>query len=345
MTGTACRRIGAIWLSVFLVACDARQSGEKVPEQRNRFVVVYTSIDETRAAALYRTFAAETGIRVQHVTADEDGLLQLMLDKTQAPAADLYMAAGVSRLWRAADKGALRPTHAEDLIAAIPARLRDPENQWFGIAVMANVIVFSPSVVAPDELGSYESLAEPRWRGQLCMTSSSLPDNNALIAHLIHRHGHRQAELIVRQLAANLALPALNDPRALFAAMESGRCSVGIVSLAAAANGMAASSAAKPGIATPTLENGGTMVDIIGAGVSRHARNAADAVIFVQWLAGPVAQSIIAESLAALPAVRGAEVPRQLEAWAGLQQSETGVSHLGLLHQDAIDLAERARYH
>jgi iron(III) transport system substrate-binding protein len=197
-----------------------------------------------------------------------------MLDRSRAPAADLYMAAGVSRLWRAADKGVLRPTHADDLIAVIPARLRDPENQWFGMAVMANVIVFSPSVVTPDEFGSYESLAEPRWRGQLCMTSSSLPDNNALIALMIHRHGHRQAELIVRQLLANFALPALRDPQALFAAMESAVCTVGIVSLAAAADSMAGNSASKSGIATPTLGHGGTQVDIAGC---RGCRSAATA--------------------------------------------------------------------
>lgn len=338
------RRVIGTCLLVLLVACNDRAAVDTPAQPGNRFVVVYSPIDEARTAALYRAFTAETGIRVQQVSADKSRLLQLMLDKTQAPAADLFMATGVSQLWRAADQGVLRPTHADELTAAIPARLRDPENQWFGFAVLANVIVFNRSLARPEEFVSYESLAEPAWRGRICMTSSSQPDNSALIALLIQRHGHRQAELVVRQLVANLALPPLTDPQALLAAIESGRCPVGIVTLEAAVNRMAVDPGSKLGVATPTLESGATQVDIVGAGVTRHAGNATDAISLIRWLAKPLAQGLIAESFTALPAVRDAAVPQRLRPWQDLKQSDTGVFHLGLLHQDAIDLAERAKY-
>jgi iron(III) transport system substrate-binding protein len=271
-----------------------------------------------------------------------------MFDKTQAPAADVYIADSAARLWRASDAGVFRPTHADDLNASIPAHLRDPENQWFGIAVKANVLVFNSTIATAEELGGYESLADPAWLGQACMSSSALPDNNALIAHLINRHRtlgqNRQAELIVRQLMLNLALPVFRDPQAMFAAIETGRCTVGIASLEAAVQRMAAEPGSQLGIATPNLANGGTQVDIVGAGVTRHAGNAVAAARLLRWLAGHKAQKAIAELLLALPAVPAVAAPQRLKDWQDLQQSGTNVAQLGLLHQEAIDLADRARY-
>jgi iron(III) transport system substrate-binding protein len=237
-----------------------------------------------------------------------------------------------------------RPTHADDLNASIPAHLRDPENQWFGIAVRANVLVFNSTIATAAEFVGYESLADPAWLGQVCMSSSALPDNHVLIALLIDRHQNRQAELIVRQLMLNLALPVFRDPQAMFAAIESGRCTVGIASLGAAVQRVAVEPGSQLGIATPSLANGGTQVDIVGAGVTRHAGNAAAAARLIRWLAGHKEQKAIAELLLALPAVPAVEAPQRLRAWQDLQHSETNVAQLGLLYQEAIDLAERAGY-
>ena len=182
----------------------------------------------------------------------------------------------------------------------------------------------------------------------VCMSSSALQENNALIALLIDRHQNRgqnrQAELIVRQLMLNLALPVFRDSQAMFAAIESGRCTVGIASLEAAVQRVSAEPGSQLGITTPNLANGGTLVDIVGAGVTRHAGNAAAAAQLIRWLAGHKAQTAIAETLLALPAVPTVAAPQRLRGWQYLQQSETNVAQLGLLHQEAIDLAERARY-
>ncbi len=344
MTRVFGRCVLVFWLPLNLVACGGESVDGTAPDQGKEFVVVYSSIDEVRMAPLYRAFTEETGIRVQQVTADDDKLLQLMLDKTQGPVADFYITDSAARLWRASDIGVLRPTHADDLNASIPSHLRDPENQWFGIAVKANVLVFNSTIATAEEFAGYESLANPAWRGQVCMSSSALPDNNALIALLIDRHQTRQAELLVRQLVANLALPVFRDPQAMFAAIESGRCTAGIASLDASVQRQAAGPGSKLGIAAPTLANGGTQVDIVGAGVTRHAGNAAAAVRLLRWLAGHKAQEIIAESLLALPVVPAVAAPQRLRVWQELQQSETNVAQFGLLHQEAIDLAARARY-
>lgn len=342
MSGAVNCRFAIGWLLLGLAACSKDPAQGTLPAQGREFVVVYSSIDESRIAPVYRAFTAETGIRIHQVTADDDRLLQMMLDKTQEPAADFYIATGAARLWRAADAGVLRPTHADDLNAAIPPHLRDPEYQWFGLAVMANVLVFDSAAVTAEEIPGYEAFADPAWHGQLCLSSSALPENNSLIALLIERHGLRQAELLVRQLIANLALPVFDDPQALLAAIESGRCTAGIANLEAALARPAASPGSGLGIAGPA--NDGTQVDVTGAGVTRHAGNATAAVRLLRWLSGTEAQAIIADSLSRLPAVPTVVAPQHYVAWQGLAHDGTNVARLGMLHQDAADLAERARY-
>ena len=151
MTGLLRRTVFVSWLSLNLAACGGESANKIEAGQGKEFVIVYSAIDEARMAPLYRAFTEETGIRIQQVTADDDRLLQLMLDKTQASAGDVYISGSAARLWRASDAGVLRPTHADDLNASIPAHLRDPDNQWFGIAVKANVLVFNSTIATAAE--------------------------------------------------------------------------------------------------------------------------------------------------------------------------------------------------
>ena len=336
---------GRLAMALLLLACTAcsKDPGNGIERAPAReFVVVYSSIDESRTAPAYQAFTAATGIRIQQVTADDDRLLQMMLDKAHAPAADLYLAAGAATLWNASDAGVLRPTHADELYAAIPPQLRDPENQWFGLADNAHVLVFDPRVLTADRIPGYEMLADTAWRGLVCLSSSTSPGNTALIALLIERHGLRQAEVLVRQFMSNLAVPVFRDPQALLAAVESGRCSIGISSLEAALQRTATGTAQELGIAAPA--HGGVLVDVVGGGVTRHAGNAAGAQRLLQWLAGPAGQAILADSLPALPAAQDVTAPPRYAAWQDLRHGEINVARFGMRHREAIDLAERARY-
>jgi iron(III) transport system substrate-binding protein len=330
--------------SLVLVACGDRSGGNGVAEKPGEYVVVYTSVDEQQMLPVYRAFTSDSGIRIQQVSADDAALLQWILDKRRTPVADIYLAAGASRLWRATDADVFRPTHVDALREAIPGHLRDPDNQWFGLAVSANVIVFNTGLAGAAAPGTYESLADEAWKGRICLTTSIRVENIGFVASLIERHGTRAAELLVRQLIANLALPVFDDTDPLLAAVESGQCHAGIAPLDVAAAYLSANAGTKLGVLTPAATNGGTQVDILAAGVTRHSGNPAGAARFLTWLATGDAQRILAESRAALPAVPGAEVPAQLASWRDLSQSATGVFRLGRLSQEAIDLAERARY-
>jgi iron(III) transport system substrate-binding protein len=332
-------------LTLMLAACSQTHDERNETDDKVEYVVVYTSMDQSRTAPVFQAFTAESGVRIQQVSADNDRLLELIPDKTHKPAADLFMADGVAALWRAADKDLFRPTYSADLDAAIPADLRDPDARWAGLALRAKaLIVHSPSVAGDAYPVAYESLAEPQWRGRVCLSSSSQAENIALIALLIERHGTRDAELIVRRLVANLALPVFDAAQSMITAFESGRCGAGIAGLDAVIGEGSDIASAQIRVVTPLASGGGTLVDIIGAGVTRHAANPEGARRLLFWLASPAGQSVLSEHCSSLPVNASVAAPRQLRVWSSLDRAGISVFRLGVLNQDAIDLAERAHY-
>ena len=132
-------------------------------------------------------------------------------------------------LWHAADRGLLQPIESTMLTGNIPAYLRDPENRWFGLSVRARTIVYSTERVKPEELTSYEALADPKWRGKLCLRTSKKVYNQSLVAMLIASTVKHKTEKIVRGWVANLATEPFSNDTLLMEAIVAGQCDVGIV--------------------------------------------------------------------------------------------------------------------
>ena len=90
---------------------------------------------------------------------------------------------------RAKAAGVLQPVHTVRLDALVPAQYRDPEGYWYGLSVRARPIVYAKDRVDPALLPSYASLAEPRWRGRICVRSSNSIYNQSLLAAMIAHIG------------------------------------------------------------------------------------------------------------------------------------------------------------
>jgi iron(III) transport system substrate-binding protein len=329
---------------MLVVACSDDSDNQATAVGTRELVTVYSSLDEAQTAPLFRAYEKSTGDRVQQVTADDDRLLEMMLDKRRAPAADLYIANGAALLGRAVQRGIFRPTYADELDATVPSRLRDPENLWFGIALTANVLVVNGSLLKTDEPGSYESLAEDKWAGGICLSSSTLLENIAFIAWLIERHGQRDAELIVRRILANLAMPLFDDVPSLVAAVGLGQCDVGIAALDAVLAQQLGGAVAPVRVVLPPAASGGTQIDVVAAGVTRHAGNPDGARKLLLWLVSDAGQRLVADSKLALPASPTVGMPGRVSASGSLEQSTVEVFRLAQLSENAFDLAERARY-
>lgn len=254
---------------LFLLALSACDSD--APTERPEPVVVYaTEGDEANLAAWFSAFTAATGIPVTVRYEDATTQTDNVIANEGAPPADLLLTNNVADIWRAADEGALRPIQAASL-ALIPENLQDPDGLWSAIDTRLAIIV--KGVVDSGPLPtSYSDLADPLYRGQLCLASSSVSINRSLVAMMIAEAGVRPAELTVRGWVSNLAVPPFDTERQLQAAIDSGTCTFGIVSTAAA------------GETAATIQPRPAHADIRAIGITRHARYPESAQRLVDWL-------------------------------------------------------------
>jgi len=243
--------------AVLLAACESEPP---------RPVVVYVPTEYEERAS---NWLPESGLAVTVIAGDSSANTDKIIAKQDSPNADVLITSGVFDIWRAADEGAMRPLNSA-AFESIPDELKDPESAWVALGQQSSLIGFTES--APDiPIASYADLGSAELAGQLCLTSSDLPANRALIGMLIEDLGLKPAERVVRSWVRNLAQAPFATEAELVDALESGACSGAIIS-------------AFPETGALTrIAPGPTYRDIQGIGVTRHAKNSDAGQRLVEW--------------------------------------------------------------
>lgn len=306
--------------AVLLGGCEAAQTPPEDEGPGRSPLVVYVPEDNTvYTAELFANFTAKTGTRVTIRQAADEANVDNVIRNQGSPRADVLVTSGVHGIWRAADQGALRPIASERLDELVPPHLKDPDSLWVATALRPVVFAYDVRAVQPNELSTYASLADERFKGQLCLTTSTLPANRALVAMLIDQAGTREAELLVRGWVANLALPPFASQQGLLEALSVGDCAVGLV---------LQSDIAKPssvGALRYRLPQT-AFVEIDGVGIARHANQPALALQFIEWL------------------LADAHYPDKIRDAAPEQVAQRNTGFAGWHYADAVKLVERAAY-
>ena len=125
-------------------------------------VVVYSARNEQLIKPLFDAYARETGVQVKFVTDKEAPLMARLKAEGKNTPADVLLTVDAGNLWQASEEGLLRPIQSKTLQANVPAHLRDPDNEWFGLSVRARTLVYNTGKVKPADLSTYEDLANPK---------------------------------------------------------------------------------------------------------------------------------------------------------------------------------------
>ena len=132
------------------------------------------------------------------------------------------------RLWRAEQLGLFQPVKSAVLESRIPANLREPSGLWYGFSTRARVIAYNKAKVKPGEIRNYEDLADAKWKGRVCMRSSTNIYNLSLLGALIDHLGEAKAEAWAKGVRANLALEPKGGDTDQLKNVAAGQCDVTI---------------------------------------------------------------------------------------------------------------------
>ena len=305
-------------------------------------LLVYSERKEPLIQPIFETYTRATGVKVTWLTDAAPVLIERLAAEGEATRADLFMAVDAGNLWQAAERGLLATTASPALDAAIPANLRDPDGRWFALSQRARTIVYSTERVQPAQLSTYEALAEPQWKGRLCLRSSKKVYNQSLVATLLARSGAEQIESVVSGWVANLAAAPFADDTLLIQAIAAGQCDVGIVNTYYFGQQQKQNPSIPVAVFWPNQQDAGVHVNISGAGIVAHSQHKDAAQKLLEWLASDQAQDEFARLNLEYPAKVGAPLDPLVAAWGTFKADPINVVEAGRRQAEAVRLMDRA---
>ena len=309
-------------------------------------VNVYSARHYDTDMAMYERFTEETGIKVNLIEGSSDALIERIKSEGQFSPADMLITVDAGRLWRAEKEGIFQPVDSAVLSERIPAHLRHPEGEWFGLSKRARVIAHKKDMVLPAGFDTYEALADEAFRGQVCMRSSGNIYNLSLMASLIDAHGAEAAEAWAKGVVANFARTPQSNDTGQLKAVASGECTITIANTYYLGRLMASTKPedkalmANLEIVFPNQDGRGTHVNISGAGVTKYAPNRENAIRFLEYLTSDFAQRLFAEGNNEYPISGPTTGP--VAALGEFKRDDLNVSVLGENQTEAVKVYDRA---
>lgn len=324
------------------VAISAATTGAAVLADE---VNIYTTREPGLIQPLLDAYTEKTGVKVNTVFL-KDGMPERVASEGESSPADLLMTVDAGNLADLVEKGLTQPVESAVLAEAVPENLRDAEGNWFALSMRARVLY------AAEDLGlesfQYADLADPEYKGRVCIRSGQHPYNTALFAAYDVHHGAEATEEWLSGIKENLARKAAGGDREVAKDILGGICDIGIANsyyVGLMRSGRGGDEQKEWGeaikVILPTFENGGTHVNISGAAVAKHAPNRDQAVALLEYLVSDEAQELYAKANFEYPVKAGVAVDPIIAEFGELKIDPTPIIEIVAKRKEASELAEK----
>ncbi len=311
-------------------------------------VNLYTTREPGLVRPLLEAFTKETGVKVNTVFV-KDGLPERVAAEGARSPADVLMAVDMGNMVDLVEKGVTQSVKSDRLQKAVPANLRDPNDHWYALSMRARV------VYASRKLGlktiSYEDLADPKYKGRVCIRSGQHPYNTAMIAAVMAEHGPAKAEEWLRGVKANLARRPGGGDRDVARDILAGICDVGVANsyyIGLMRSGQGGPDQQKwaeaVDVLLPTLGGKGTHVNISGAALAKNAPNRAAAVTLMEWLVSDGAQDIYARANFEHPVTGRAKLDPIVASFGDLKVHPAPIGDIVRFRKQASELVDKVGF-
>ena len=311
-------------------------------------VTVYSARIEALLKPTLDEYTKQTGVKINLLTDSGGSLTERLAAEGASSPADVLITVDVGNLWNVAERGLLQKVDSPLLNANVPANFRDPGNRWWGLSERSRTIFYAADRVKPEQLSTYEDLADPKWKGKLCLRTSKQAYTQSLVAMLIAKHGVEKSEAIVKGWVNNLAGDVFTNDSSLLKAIASGQCDVGIANTYYFGRILAKepdfNKQVKLFWANQGKNEGGAHVNVSGAGVTKHAKNPEGARKLLEWLSSANVQTAYTHGTYESPINPKADVDPIVKAWGKFTPSPLNASDIGSKQAEAIKLLDRVGY-
>jgi iron(III) transport system substrate-binding protein len=279
---------------------------------------LYSSRHYQTDEKLYTDFTAQTGIKINRIDGDDNGILERLKSEGTSSPADVILLADASRLAKGEDSNLFNPFKSKILQDKIPKELRSIDKQngnaWFGFSKRARVIIYNTQNIQAKDVDTYEKLANPINKGKLCTRSASHPYMLSLFSSIILTKGEAKASTWAKAMAVNLAKAPKGGDTDQIRSVASGECGVALSNSYYYARLMRSTKPedqeviAKTTLIWPDQQGDGTHMNISGGGIAKYSPHTKYAQQFLEYLASDKAQQYFADGNNEWPVVKSVKV-------------------------------------
>ena len=318
------------------VLAAALLAGTAFPALADGEVNIYSYRQPDLIKPVLDAFTKETGIKTNVLFLDK-GLVERIKAEGENSPADVIMTVDIARLTEAKEGGVVQPLKDAKIDANIPANFRDPDGDWFGLTTRGRVVYASKERVAQNEI-TYEELADPKWKGKICMRDGQHSYNIGLIASMIAHNGAEATEKWLTGLKNNLVRKPDGNDRSQAKAIWAGECDLALGNTYYV--GLMLTDTKEPEqkewagaikVLFPNAKDRGTHVNVSGMALAKYAPDKENAIKLMEFLSSKEAQQIYAEQVFEYPVLPGAE-------------PSAVVKSFGEIHPDKLPLTDVAKY-
>jgi len=294
---------------------------------------LYSSRHYDTDERLYTDFEEATGIKINRIEGKADELIARMEAEGANSPADILLTVDTSRLARAKNAGLLQAVDSDVLEERIPANLQDEDNQWFGFSQRARIIFYDKNDVT-NPPATYLDLANPEYKGLVCIRSSTNTYNQTLLASIITHHGAEKAKEWAAGVVANMARDPQGGDTDQLRGIVSGECEIAVSNSYYFARALRkdvkglSDSIDMIGIQFPSQDAEGAHMNLSGAGVAAHAPNKDNAIKFLEYLASDQAQVYFSNGNDEYPAVPGVPLAENVAALGEFKADDVNLSEV-----------------
>jgi iron(III) transport system substrate-binding protein len=302
-------------------------------------VVVYNGRSQYGDEPAFKAWEKQTGKKLELRPGSAPELFERLRSEGKDTPADLLVTTDLANLWRAKEAGLLEKVSTPTLERNVPAELRDPDEEWWGISQRIRTPMRSTERVSADAIKTYGDLGKPEFRGKLCLRTSNNEYNQSFVADQIAKKGLAPTKKLLESWMANDPQIYGSDVDVL-EAIAAGRCDAGLTNHYYLGRILKDKPDFPVAPAWPDQDGAGAHTNLSGVGLVKGAKHREDAIKLMEYLTSPPAQeNVTANSeFAANPAVPPAE---HIRDWAHVKRDPIDVERAGELLPTAIKLMQQ----
>jgi iron(III) transport system substrate-binding protein len=338
-----------------LLAAAAVLAAATTANGQEKVLNLYSARHYQTDEQLYSNFTKQTGIKINRIEADDNALLERLKNEGKNSPADVILMVDAARLWRAQIDGLFQPIKSKMLEARIPANLRAKDDgkgsEWYAFSTRGRIIVYNKATVKPEDVATYESLADPKNKGKVCTRSGSHPYMLSMIGSMIERNGEKATEEWAKGMVANFARPPRGGDTDQIKGAATGECGVAVANTYYYARLLRSTKPedkemmSKVSFLWPNQKTSGTHINIAGGAVARNAPHREAAVKFLEYLISDEAQGYFANGNNEWPVVgTAAQKNPALEEMGKFKAENISISSIGKNQIAAQKILDRVGY-